>query len=492
VPTLRFLVALVVVLSAFGAGTAVAAPVLEMDSSGHVHAREDRALPSQPVDPAGPLANAAAVSARPRASLAASEKTVRSELNALLAKKAIASSVRDRYRAAFDAAIRTAQKLSGTRRSELQAVVTTLHDIAARGQLTASRLPALFETLARNRQWWTTGNLMSYGQRVEFSDSSIVWEYYPGQGIQIQVLGTFGRANGLWMAKNRAGLASLLDEMLPMAVVRGRALTWEYYFSFGGGSPPWTSGMSQATGIQAFSRASQLLGQPQYLAAAKRALPLFEQGPPTGVRVGTSAGAHYLQYTYDSHELILNAFLQSLVGLYDYATISNDATAWKLFRAGDRQAQKDVVADDTGAWTLYQNPGEEADLNYQELVNGFVQNLCLRTKAKPYCDASRRWTGYLTTPPVTTLLTTRLRARSSALVRFKLSKRSKVGMTITRDGRTYLSTSAWVSYGTHAYSWTAPSTAGTYTVTLSATDQAGNFGKAGASLTVVGKGTPQT
>jgi hypothetical protein len=489
VPTLRFLVALVVVLSALGARSAAAAPVLEMDAAGHVHAREDGALPATPVDPAPPRASAAA---RPHATLAAAEKTVRSELNALQAKKAIGRAVRDRYRAAFDDAVRTAQKLTGTRRTELQAVIATLHDIAARGQLTASRLPALFETLARNRQWWTTGNLMSYGQRVEFSDSSIVWEYYPGQGIEIQVLGTFGRANGLWMAKDRAGLVSLLDEMLPMAVMRGRALTWEYYFSFGGGTPPWTSAMSQATGIQALARGSQLLGEPRYLAAAKQALPLFEQGPPTGVRVGTSLGAHYLQYTYDPHELILNAFLQSLVGLYDYATISKDPTAWKLFRAGDRQAQKDVVADDTGAWTLYQNPGAEADLSYQELVNGFVQNLCLRTKAKAYCDASRRWAGYLQTPPVTTLLTTRVRARSNALVRFKLSKRSKVGMTITRDGRTYLSTSAWVSYGTHAYSWTAPSAAGTYTVTLSGTDQAGNFGKTSASLTVVGKGTPQT
>lgn len=490
-PTLRFLVALVAGLSALGASSAAASTVLVMDGSGHVQRRNDRALPAQPTDPAAASALAVAAARRPRASLAAAEKTVRNQLDAMAAKNQISAATRTRYRTQFDAAIRTAAKLTGTRRTELQAVVTTLHDIAARGQLTASRLPALFETLARNQQWWTTGTLMSYGQRVEFSDSSIVWEYYPGQGIQIQVLGTFGRANGLWMAQDRAGLAALLDEMLPMAVMRGKALTWEYYFTFDGGVPPWTSAMSQGTAIQALARGSQLLHQPRYLAAARAALPLFEQGPSTGVRVPTSGGAvRYLQYTYAPRDFILNAFLQSLVGLYDYATIAKDKTAMKLFQAGSRQAQKDVVTDDTGAWTLYENPGAEADLSYQELVNGFVANLCTRTKAAAYCNASRRWAGYLKTPPTISLLTTRVRAGASALVSFKLSKQSTVGMTIRRNGHTYLSTSATVAYGTHSYSWKAPKTTGTYVVTLSGTDQAGNFGKSSGSLIVVGKGTP--
>ena len=63
-----------------------------------------------------------------------------------------------------------------------------------RGFPTPSRLPVLFQTLDRNRQWWTTGPLLSSGQRVEFTGSELVWEYYPGQGIQLQVLGTFGKA----------------------------------------------------------------------------------------------------------------------------------------------------------------------------------------------------------------------------------------------------------------------------------------------------------
>ena len=88
------------------------------------------------------------------------------------------------------------RKLSGRRRLELGAVVSTLEGIAARGGLTASRLGPLWMTLERNRQWWTTAPLPAYGQRVGFEGSELIWQYYPGQGIQLQALANFGKLNG--------------------------------------------------------------------------------------------------------------------------------------------------------------------------------------------------------------------------------------------------------------------------------------------------------
>src|SRR6185312_2967997 len=320
-------------------------------------------------------ATAAAAAPRRRAP----QRTVRSELARLLATHQIDAATAAADRRAFDDAIRTARRLRGTRRSELQAVIDTLHDVAAGGQLTAARLPELFATLARNRQWWTTGALLSYGQRVEFSDSELVWEYYPGQGIQLQVLGTFGKANGLWQAGDGTRLRALLDEMLPLAAQRGGALAWEYDFAFGGGSPPWTSAMSQATGIQALARAGQMLGSPVYLKTAGQALKLFSLPAPVGVRVRAPAGARYLLYSFAPGQLVVNAEIQTLVALHDYATLTGSATARALFDAGDRQARRDVVADNTGAWSLYQLGGAESDLSYHELLTGFLQNLCQRT-----------------------------------------------------------------------------------------------------------------
>src|SRR5437763_1831089 len=46
-------------------------------------------------------------------------------------------------------------------------------------------------------------------------------------------------------------METLLGQMIPLAVNRAGGPVWEYYFQFGGGKPPWTSAMSQGTGIEA-------------------------------------------------------------------------------------------------------------------------------------------------------------------------------------------------------------------------------------------------
>lgn len=470
---------------------AAASRVLVLDRDGHVHARVDPALPPAPALPAEQPPAAAAGPARAAAAAHPRERTVRSELKRLLAAGQIDAATQTRYRRMFDDAIRTASRLSGTRRSELQAVIANLHDIAARGQLTAARLPVLFTTLARNRQWWTTGSLLTYAQRVEFSDSELVWEYYPGEGIQLQVLGTFGKANGLWMAKSDRKLRALLDEMVPMAAQRNGALAWEYYFDFGGGAPPWTSGMAQATGIQALSRAGQRLGDAVYLEAARQALKLFSLPPPVGVRLTTPVGARYLLYSFAPGEIVVNASVQTLVALHDYAQITQSAGAGRLYRAGDRQARLDVGAGNTGAWSLYQLGGSESDLSYHELLTGFLHNLCDRTRTEIYCTTAADYTRDLKEPPTMELLTRRLRARRYALVRFALSKVSRVGMTIRRDGKTVLSTSASISRGEHSYGWTVPATPGTYDVTLTGTDLAGNVDRTTATIEVLGARRPR-
>ena len=81
--------------------------------------------------------------------------------------------------------------------------------IRARRRLTAGRFAPVFLTLQRNRAWWAGGPLLRYGQRVSFAGSQLVWQYYPGQGIQVQWLGTFGRATIPTLSRQRSGLAKL-------------------------------------------------------------------------------------------------------------------------------------------------------------------------------------------------------------------------------------------------------------------------------------------
>jgi hypothetical protein len=410
---------------------------------------------------------------------------VASVLSQLLKKAAITSAAYGSYTAGWNAAEASVRRLRGTRAAELGSVVANMQAMAAAGELTPSRLPALFLTLARNRQWWATGPLLSDEERVEFAGSQLVWEYYEGQGIQLQVLGNFGKADGLYAAgpSDYPQLSALLAELIPLAAVRGGGLAWEYYFHFDGGSPPWTSAMSQGTALEALTRGYEAFGDRTYLDLGQRALPIFSVSPPTGVMVATPRGARYLQYSFAPATVILNAFLQSLIGLYDYAGASGDPSAAALFAAGDAEAQAEVPSFDTGAWSLYQ-PGIEDSLDYHVLVTGFLQELCARTAAPVYCTTAARFTSYLTTPPVLTLLSQRAAVGKPVTVRFRLSKISHVGIVVIRGARTLFETSATFGYGVDSFSIPALNRAGAYTIHLAATDLAGNFARIIGSLTV--------
>jgi hypothetical protein len=328
--------------------------------------------------------------------------------------------------------------------------------------------------LNANRQWWAHGTLLSYGQRVMFTGSELEWEYYPGQGIQLQVLGSFGAANGMWQGGQTTQLTQLLSELIPLASGRAGGLTWEYDFTWEGGAPPWTSAMSQATALQALSHAYQATHNAYYLTIAAQALKVFTKTTAhRGVMVRTPRGVRFVQYSFTPQTSILNAFLQSLIGLETYAQVSGSAEAEQLFAEGNAEALWEVPRFNTGAWSLYQ-PGEEDDLSYHELVTSFLQKLCTLTKASVYCNTANAFTADLTTAPVVTELTRRTRPRRPFALRFRLSKISDVGITVRRGSKVVDATSATFPHGVHSVS--APSlSAGTYTVTLTATDLAGNY-----------------
>ncbi|HUO72261.1 MAG TPA: D-glucuronyl C5-epimerase family protein [Solirubrobacteraceae bacterium] len=412
----------------------------------------------------------------PRAQI--SDRNVRTVLAALSRAHAISTGMYRRYLGSFNAALSAVKRLSGTRALELEAVIENLHAIAADGMLTPSRLPALFLTLDRNRHWWTTGPMLSSGQRVQFAGSQLVWQYYPGQGIELQQLGSWGQADWMYEAgpKYWRRLRSLVDELIPLAAERGGGPAWEYYFNFDGGTPPWTSAMSQGTAVQALTQTYEATHQGSYLALARRSLAVFKDGPPTGVAVPTSLGRRYLLYSFapDAGEEVINGFLQSLIGLFDYATASGDAEGWRLFRAGDAEARAELPSYDTGAWSLYQ-PGQEDTLDYHELVTGFLEQLCTRTRANLYCTTAKHFRADLKEPPNIELLTRRLHVGGTLSIRFRVSKIARVGITIVLRGRTIFLTSATFPYGTHSFAVPALPRPGSYEIQLDGTDLAGNY-----------------
>lgn len=392
-----------------------------------------------------------------------------------------------RYRDAYREAKRFRKRLDpGRRRIEMSGAIRMLK-AAARGRwLDVSRLEPLWLTLERNREWWSEGPLLSSGQRVGFEGTELVWQYVPGQGLQIHPLANFGKLNALWRAKRkRRRLRVLLEELLTLPAERAGGLAWEYYFDYGGGRAPWVSALAQGTGLQSLARAANKLERSaDVLPIAARGLNVFETAPPEGVRVPAGGGAHYLIYSFDPRLRVLNGFIQSLVGLHDFAVLANDARARALFEAGERRARVEVPRYDTGAWSMY-SQARESDLGYHELLMGFLASLCERTQEPVYCTARERFARYLTEPPALSMVTRRLRGGKRGLLRFDLSKISTVTVRVSRRGRLKHSVTMRTGHGRRSVAWSVPRRRGRYDVELSATDLAGNAARAEATVRVL-------
>ena len=469
---MRLALAAAVLASLALSAPAAAAPVLVLDGARTVQ-RND------PFAGATELPRPPSSNVRERLNLITPRRPLgdrtRHALDRLLDTGQIDGATHAAHQATLTRALDSRERLTGRRGLELSGVLLNTDTIAGSGDLTPSRLRPVFETLERNRQWWTTGPLLTPGRRVGFARSEVVWQYYRGEGIQLQMLANFGKANALHAERDEERLRALVGELVPLAADRAGLPAWEYYFRFGGGTPPWTSGLSQGTAVQALGRASRLFGDPALADLAARALALFERPPPTGVRQAGSTGSFYLIYTFAPTLRVLNAHLQAVIGLYDFAQLTGDPRAQTLYAAGEAEARAIVPAYDTGKWSLY-DQRREADLNYHRLNTTFLRNLCRRVREPVYCDAAARFEQYEAVPPLVTARTARVRAGNPARLRFALDKIARVGVTVTAaDGTRVFSASAVVGRGSRYFPWRRPAAKpGLYTLTVTATDLVGN------------------
>ena len=411
---------------------------------------------------------------------AGSKRGYRAVLRSLLLARRtgkISGSRHRSYLAEYRRARSVHKRLRRARRAQLGYVISSIEGIALRKRLTSSRLGSVFLTLKRNRQYWPRMRFPAGGNQITFRGSEILFQYYANHGLQIQPLSTFKKANLMYGACNGTGAGScredglrrLLDEMSTLAVRRSsKFIAWEYLFHFGGGSPPWMSGMAQATAVQALGRASQLLEKPEYLTTARNALGAFDAQAPLGVRTrGFRGGPHYLQYSFAPRLYIFNAFTQSLIGLYDFWKITNDPRARAQFLRAEPELKSEIPASDVGDWSRYNHRGRDSDSSYHELLREVLQSMCSRKLGPLYCTYAKRYRADQTQPGEIDLIGPETAAAGqNAYVSFQLSKLSAVEIVVSGGGEPTFRKVATFRRGRRGFTW-KPKSAGSYSVRLS-------------------------
>ena len=288
------------------------------------------------------------------------------------------------YRAILERSTTAWRKLPGSRGSNLAAV---LHDVARQWQAyIAPRALALFGMLDTNTRYLGSSAMPRDGADILDADG-VVYRAFAGHGLQFHPLGNFARLNRLLTDGDDTAAAFLAAALIGRAVPRLGALTWEYYFPFGGGYPPWTSGMVQAVAARAFAADGDYdVARKAYLALPRYVFPL-------------AGGAWIRLYSFSSMP-VLNAQLQSILSLADYAQLNQDPSAAELSESLLQTADTLFDSFDTGAWSLYSLGGAESPLNYHVFDTNLLKRIAVSTQSPEWAERADRFGSYLHEPPV--------------------------------------------------------------------------------------------
>jgi hypothetical protein len=366
------------------------------------------------------------------------------------------------------------------------AQLTTLWD-----SYTSPRALALFGQLEQNLAYFETHRVPD--THVDVSDGEgVVYRWFPYKGLEFHPLASFSALANAASSHDVEKTQALANALLERAIPRGHRLIWEYSFSFGAGRPPWASGMAEALAAQALARAGAFLDDPQLTAAAARA---YAAVPP--LTLDTPAGPWIRLYGFD-REVILNAQLQTIVSLSEYARTTGNPDAAALAQRMLAAARTLFPRFDTGDWSLYALRGAYASLGYEQFVTELLSKVAAQTTDPYWVDAAQRFQDYLGAPkivegtPPPTLYPQPLDGwLDTASIPITLSQRSSVTLVVGGKVLTY----RW-SRGTHVLTWTPPPTLapGTYPLTVSAISYVGRRARVQLAPLVVAwdTGPPQS
>lgn len=183
---------------------------------------------------------------------------------------------------------------------------------------------------------------------------------------------------------------------------------WEYDFDFEYFKTikgPWYTSLAQAHGISVLVRAYNLTQKSIYLDTAKKAFLSFKY------TTDINGGVLYIdphndvwleEAIVEPHTHILNGFIWTLWGVYDYWLATKEENAMRLFNQGIKTLEKNIHRYDNGFWSKYdlaptKLPGITSHY-YHRLHIAQLQVLYMLTDKEIFKKYSEKWQKYLENP----------------------------------------------------------------------------------------------
>ncbi len=187
----------------------------------------------------------------------------------------------------------------------------------------------------------------------------------------------------------------------------GKYSLWEYSFPwrfYGWISPPYSSGLAQAVGLNVLVLAHNLTGNEKYLDEANKALHSFLIDYDKGgvisyeeVVIGdsdSSAFIHLLAKPGFKKIYVLNGHTHSLLLLWDYYQKTQDPIVKTIFDKGITWLRDNLWKYDTGSWSNYDQMENLASTDYHTAHITHLRNLYEITGEATLKEYSERFDKY--------------------------------------------------------------------------------------------------
>jgi len=170
---------------------------------------------------------------------------------------------------------------------------------------------------------------------------------------------------------------------------------WDTWRGYLGPEYPKYSAMTQGQALSVLSRAVKLTGCSKYARCADKAAELMCRSVETGGVTYYQGDDVFLEEKPSQpRNTVLNGWIFSWFGLYDYQLLTDDARIAELMTRSLGSLAKTLFQYDSGFWSYYDLRGNISSPFYHRLHISQLEALSLVSSEPVFRDYQRRWMGY--------------------------------------------------------------------------------------------------